>query len=219
MTKRNKGIKLVPIMRPLLPGEFNTKNDGLSGRLLGKCYESIVESYLLFNGINFMVCAIDEGIDYIIPGSIKNMIRIQVKGCYCNKRYQAKNRRKWKGVKNEQIPDDEKEYSYVFNFKIQNKSKTLTIHDVDVFYHVFKTEYRTIIWKTDAKDIAHDENGVFVEKVQQCLLSEAYSQEKKKNNKSNFRNNIVFHEYKEEQNTNNQIITIENFLDNYNELV
>ena len=137
-------------MPPLLPEEmeyYKNQSDN-DARFGGEAGEHAVKYVLLYRGINFYKPSIDNGVDLVVEKCLKAEAgkgRAQVKKVVCKMRADAKLKRETGRIV--------KRSCYDFNLQSTggtDKGKQRTIDDIDVFYHVLITPYRTLIWETPA---------------------------------------------------------------------
>ena len=141
--------RIIPQMPPLLPEEMQYyQNTDVDGRFGGESGEHAVKYVLLYRGINFYKPSIDNGVDLVVEKCLKakeNNARAQVKKVVCKMRADAQLKRETGKIVKRSC----------FDFNLQSsggteKGKQRTIDDIDVFYHVLITPYRTLIWETPA---------------------------------------------------------------------
>ena len=161
MSRSVNAQRLVPCMPPLLKEEtipLARENSSFGGTAC----ENIVKSYFLTHKINIAEPHVDEGVDLLIEKHDEGWVRGQVKKVV----YQYKLDHGIKKRSNKEI------YRSRFNFNFQGggeKAKAYRkgrrqrkIGEIDYFYHVLCTCYRTLIWETPAELIPLRKDGSFI---------------------------------------------------------
>lgn len=134
------------VMPPLM--ETETKVLTNKAAYSGEACVSAVTMYCLMNNNNTSVPRIDEnGGDVLIEFTKKQWTHAQIK----------------------KVTYRHENGAVRFQFKFQSEISNYTEDDIDVFYHVLLTRYRTLIWETDAKDVPKRENGAFIKNTNLIL--------------------------------------------------
>lgn len=151
-------------MPPLMEEEtipFESTNYG------GKACENIVKSYFLTNQINIADPHVDDGVDLLIQKP-NGWVRGQVKKVV----YQQKLDYGHKKQFGKEI------YRPRFQFPFQRSGsleiKQRTIDEIDYFYHVLLTPYRTLIWETPSSLIPLRKDGSFIQNKNPSLDSNGW---------------------------------------------
>ena len=171
MSRSVNAQRLVPVMPPLLKEEtvpLARENSSYGGTAC----ENIVKSYFLTQKINIAEPHVDDGVDLLIEKPNEGWVRGQVKKVV----YQYKLDH---GIKHRMNRDvyrsrfnfnfqggGEKQGAHAYNGKGRRQRK---IGEIDYFYHVLCTCYRTLIWETPAELIPLRKDGSFIHGKNPCL--------------------------------------------------
>lgn len=136
------------IIQPVMPPLFDEEKLILTEKtsFAGETCTSIVMSVLQRKGINTSNPHIDEGEDILVKVG----------------------RNQWKTGQVKKIVYKQKEQRYEFKFQSANKTD-YSEHDLDFYFHVVMTHYRTLIWQTDTKHIPKRPDGTFVKNTNLIL--------------------------------------------------
>ena len=162
MSRSVNAQRLVPVMPPLLKEEtvpLARENSSYGGTAC----ENIVKSYFLTHKINIAEPHVDDGVDLLIEKPNEGWVRGQVKKVV----YQYKLDH---GIKHRMNRDV---YRSRFNFNFQGGGEKASasnrtgrrqrkIGEIEYFYHVLCTCYRTLIWETPAELIPLRKDGAFI---------------------------------------------------------
>ncbi len=164
--------RLVPPMPPLLPEE-TIQPGGNASNFVGNSCEQLVKFYLMKQGINFAEPAVDDGIDLWVEkekGS-RQIERVQIKKVSYHSRLEpiACGSKPIPECTEEELTRRDKFYYW---FQSTRSKVERGPEDIDVFYHVYVTKYRNVIWKTDSSLIKLNDRGKFPPKAECNLLSE-----------------------------------------------
>jgi hypothetical protein len=138
--------QIIPaVMPPLLPEERTllTSKSSYSGEA---CVSEVLK-YCQMKEINTSVPHIDEGVDILIEES----------------------RNKWKSAQVKKIGFRFRHGAQRYEFKFQGDNTEYSDKDIDVFFHVLMTHYRTLIWQSDSKYVPRRKNGSFVKNTNLIL--------------------------------------------------
>jgi len=149
--------RIVPQMPTLLKEEMDFhKHNNIDTRFGGESAEHCVKYMLMHRGINFYKPAVDDGVDLLVLGEGGVLKKGQIKKVVCKMRTDSgMKKRSGKIVKRT---------CYDFNFQggTEQHKKQRSPKDIDVFYHVLSTQYRTLIWETPTNVVSLRKNGDFV---------------------------------------------------------
>ena len=171
MSRSKKAEKLIPCMPPLLEEEKIPLDRSQNGtKFGGTACEYSMATFLLSQRINCAEPIIDEGADLLVDRGDK-WEKAQVKKVvYCNKLDCGMLERSGERVYRE---------DFKFQFQggggnvswLKNGRRQRTINEIDLFYHVLFTCYRTLIWEIPASIVPLREDGkTFVHCVSSGLV-------------------------------------------------
>jgi len=132
-------------MPPLLPEEKQLLTN--KSVYSGESCTSEVMKYCQMKSLNTAVPHIDEGVDLLIEMSRNSWLSAQVKKI------------------SYRVEKGKSRYA----FKFQSETSNYSEKDIDVFYHVLMTHYRTLIWRSDSKHVPRRNDGGFVKNTNLIL--------------------------------------------------
>ena len=166
-----KNGRLVPCMPPLIEEETRPlSRAGGDTRFGGSACELAVKNYFLSQSNNVAEPHVDVGVDLLIEKP-EGWVRGQVKKVvYCKKLDSGMLKNSGKRIYRE---------DFKFQFQggggnvswLKNGRRQRTINEIDLFYHVLFTCYRTLIWEIPASIVPlREDNKTFVHCVSSGLV-------------------------------------------------